>query len=190
MRWAITHIASSIGEPDHTERRHAGTLLQRAGRTCCQRFCRTWAHFACTGSWNGIAGRSHVRHQGTAACSAASRPWRLGEQQGSLAGTASQRRRGAARPLDVREATGGRGIGWLGLHFGRVRGSAADCRSNIWRVRIEMKIPAEAGIRCGCRNGGLTRARALRKRRWRRRSRPSGRAPARQPVPTRHEGGS
>ena len=40
----------------------------------------------------------------------------------------------------------GGGLGGLGLHFGRVRGSVVDCRSNIWRVRIEMKIPAEAGI--------------------------------------------
>ena len=40
----------------------------------------------------------------------------------------------------------GGGLGDRALHFGRVRGSAADCRSNIWRVRIEMKIPAEAGI--------------------------------------------
>ncbi len=56
MRWAITHIPSSIGEPDHPERRHAGTLLQRAGRTRWQRFCRTWAHGACIGCWNGFEG--------------------------------------------------------------------------------------------------------------------------------------
>jgi hypothetical protein len=28
----------------------------------------------------------------------------------------------------------------------RVGGAAPDCRSNIWRVRIEIEIPAEAGI--------------------------------------------
>ncbi len=97
----------------------------------------------------------------------------------------------AARPLDVRGATGGRGIGWPGPAFrqgARVRGerpleylAGSNRNENPGRSRDRY---------CGGRKGGLTRARARRRRRWRRRSRPSGRALARQPVPTRHEGGS
>ena len=149
-----------------------------------------WTYFACPGSGTGL--------QGGAMCGIRGRPHVL--QPRARGASESNRDRSRGQRVNVREGPQGHsmfakrrvggGLGGLGLHFGRVRGSAADCRSNIWRVRIEMKIPAEAGIRCGCRNGGLTRARALRKRRWRRRSRPSGRAPARQPVPTRHEGGS
>jgi len=190
MRWASTHIPSSIGEPDHAERCQCIAVLQRAGRRRCQRARRArLASRACI--WNGIAGRSHVRHQVTAACPAASRPWRLGEQQGSHAGPASHRARGAVRPLDARGATGGRGFGWLVPAFrqgARVSGGLPlDYLSRLNRNGN----PGRSRDRCcGGRKGGLTRARALRTRRWRRRSRPSGRALARQPVPTRHEGGS
>ena len=155
---------------------------------------------------NGSAGRGRTSRapgvgtglQGGAMCGIRGRPHVL--QPRARGASESNRDRSRGQRVNVRERPQGHsmfaerrvggGLGGMGLHFGRVRASAADCRSNIWRVRIEMKIPAEAGIRCGCRNGGLTRARARRKRRWRRRSRPGGRAPARQPVPTRHEGGS
>ena len=190
MRWAITHIASSIGEPDHTERRHAGTLPQREGRRRWQRTCRT-GPASRVRIGNGIAGLSLVRHEGMAACSAASRPWRLEEQQGSRSGPASQRARGAARPLDVRGATGGRGIGWPGPAFPQVARVSRGLPLEYLAGSYRNEDPGRSRDRCcGCRNGGLTKARAPRRRRWRRRSRPSGRALSRQPVPTRHEVGS
>ena len=37
-------------------------------------------------------------------------------------------------------------VAQLALHARRVRRLVGDCRSNIWRVCIEMNIPAEAGI--------------------------------------------
>lgn len=116
----------------------------------------------------------------------------LWKRQGSRAGRPRRRRRRAAsRPDAGCGATGGRGIG------GRIPASLKG-------ARVVRGLPVEnlAGLcrnadpsarrdRCSCScRSGLTRARARQMTRSCRRSRPGGRALARQSGPALHEFGS